>query len=607
MPLKGLTDFQNPVRSEEQGLTIFQSFEDASRFALLPQALEVAERDDGGPDFLLELVRAQNPLLSPKPYGVLDFRLRPTYRMNEALTLLREQNPEAMLEETNFAYGFIRLSASGEVGDAPKELFEPVRLAWNELGVARFILRLPLTGALLLKGALLGEMLPVRAIAEMVVTGVSPRLPINVRFDPERLLGELASLAKFDRQVVWSDLVQFFRRDADTLPLETAGERDNTALDEFAETMADHICSRFARFVPSPKDDALPRFVLQSPGEIGSGRFEWDLSEPISVTRPFVFTFNPLEVARALIHNTDSNRIIRETIVPPIKVGTLPVSISTKLPTQRLGVLSLGVTIKAAPNPPARPQAIIKTVELIPPDDSATVLLQLSPTELPEYTFKTFVILEDEMKRYEGEETLHSGDYLDLQLKDFPLRFVLVEASSDLLDLADIQGVCRNRENDSLFDQLFNLNLNQRSVVIALPKEMSGATLDIEARSKDGNRTLHLGPYPAEPLRLGLTSLREYGPQKIEIECLFANDEKLVAIDLLPEGLQETLTEIKTLHFTPQNPKREWTWFARSPFYPGYRFRLHVREGDEPVAWSEPRSPFERLVINSKILEGSVV
>src|SRR5215210_1871533 len=164
MPARDETDFQQPIR--DQGLTIFRSFEDIDRYTLLPEALEVAERSDKRPDFLLELVRGQKPQLPPPPYGVLDIRLRPTYRMEKALSVLRNQKPGALLQETSFVSGFLRLSPSGEVGEAPKELFQPVPLTWNGLGTARFVLRLPLPAALLLKGALLGEILPLRAIAE---------------------------------------------------------------------------------------------------------------------------------------------------------------------------------------------------------------------------------------------------------------------------------------------------------------------------------------------------------------------------------------------------------------------------------------------------------
>jgi hypothetical protein len=601
MPLPGDIDFQQSLTV--QGLTIFRSFEQEDRFRLLPQALEIAVREASRPDFVLELVRPQNPLSPPQPYGVLDMRVQPQYRIQEALELLRQKTPSASADEAVFESGFMRLAPAGDLENAPQELFQPVALAWNGLGVARFVLRLPLSSALLLKDALLGEILPLRAIAEMTLSGVSPRLPVNVRFDPARLIGAVLALGNSERKIVWQGLVQFFRRDIETLPLQLATQDQNLAMDEFAESMADHVCHRWGKFVPASGDDQNPYCVFPAPAEVGSGSFEWDLSEPITVLRPLVLSFDPLDLARQLIRDVGPDVVIRQTIIPPINVGTVPVMISANLPAHRMGVLSLGVTINAAPHPPARPQAIIKTVELVEPEDSARVLLRLSPTESPDYVFTTFAILDGQEQRYEGQPTQHSGDRLDLQPGDFPLSFVQIDATSELIELADVRLVCRQTRNGSSFEQSFTLNRDQALVVIALPKDTNTSELEIEAHSKDGQQMLRLGPLPAETLRLGLMSFREYGSHKVEIECVFTGDIRLVAIDLLPEGRAETTGEITTLHFTPAQNKKDWIWLAKSPFYAGYKYRLHSGTDGILGTWSETQSPFERLVINAGLMQ----
>ena len=601
MPLPGAIDFQRSLT--EQGLTIFRSFEEEDRYRLLPQVLEIALREDKRPDFVLELVRPQNPLSPPQPYGVLDMRVQPQYRIQEALEVLRQEKPNASVDEAIFESGFMRLAPAGDLENAPQELFQPVALAWNGLGVARFVLRLPLSSALLLKGALLGEILPLRAIAEMMLSGVSPRLPVNVRFDPARLIGAVLALGNSERKIVWQDLVQFFRRDIETLPLQLATQDQNLAVDEFAESMADHVCHRWGKFVPASGDDQKLYCLIPAPAEVGSGSFECDLSEPITVLRPVVLSFDPFDLARQLVRDVGPDVVIRQTIIPPINVGTVPVMISANLPAHRSGVLSLGVTINAAPHAPARPQAIIETVELVEPEDSARLLLRLSPTESPDYVFTTFAILDGQEQPYEGQPTQHSGDRLDLQPGDFPLSFVQIEATSELIELADVRVVCRQTPNGSSFEQSFTLNRDQASVVIALPKDTSTSVLEIEAHSKDGQRMLRLGPLPAETLRIGLMSFRQYGSHKVEIECVFIGDVKLVAIDLLPEGYAETAREITTLHFTPAQNKRDWIWLAKSPFYAGYKYRLHGGADGALGAWSETQSPFERLVIEAGLLQ----
>src|ERR1044072_8688839 len=193
MPVTGDIDFQRPL--VDQGMTIFRSFETEGHYRLLPQDLAIATDQNKRPAFLLELVRGQSPLLPPKPYGVIDFRVQPQYRIDDALVMLRKQQPKAMLEETAFTSGFLRLTAISDVVNAAPELFKPVPLVWNGLDVARFVLRLPLDPALLLKNALLSEVLPLTAIAEMFISGVSPRLPLAVRLAAARLMKQVAVLA----------------------------------------------------------------------------------------------------------------------------------------------------------------------------------------------------------------------------------------------------------------------------------------------------------------------------------------------------------------------------------------------------------------------------
>ena len=279
MPAPGTIDFQQPLK--QRGLTIFRSFEQEDRFWLLADTLELAMREGNQPDFVLELVRPQNPLLPPEPYGLLDMRVQAQYRSQEALEVLQQEHPNASVDAAFFESGSMRLAPVGDLNDAPKDLFQPVNLGWNGLGVARFVLRLPLSSTLLLKNALLGEILPLRAVAEMTVTGVSPRLPLKVRFDPARLVGAVAALGNTERQVGWHDIVQFFGQDPETLPLQLISQNPNVSMDEFGESMADHLCHRWGNFVAANEDDDKLYFAFPAPAEVGSGSFDWDLSEPV--------------------------------------------------------------------------------------------------------------------------------------------------------------------------------------------------------------------------------------------------------------------------------------------------------------------------------------
>ena len=255
MSLQGLPDFHQPI--QVGGLQIFYPYEGGRDHILVPDQLEVTERNDGRPDFLLELVRGQNPLLSPAPYGVLDFRVRPRYPMEETLKLLRDRHPMAMLAPAVFSSGFLRLRPVAD--DVPADLRIPVPLAWNGLGITRCILKLSPPAITLLKRLLLeAEVLALHAAAEVEMIGVSPRLPIRIRFNPAELLETLSALGNEKRQIAREDLVNFFRTAPTSLPLEVHGKIEGLELDGFAEAVADRVRVRFGAFVPAPETDVKP-------------------------------------------------------------------------------------------------------------------------------------------------------------------------------------------------------------------------------------------------------------------------------------------------------------------------------------------------------------
>lgn len=602
MAWQGMPDFEQPISSGD--LQILYPYQGSGSHVLLPDNLEIGQLNDGRPDFLLQLVRPQNPLFPPEPYGLLSFHLEPHYRMDEGLTLLRDQLPGATLQGGIFASGFLRFLPVADT--LPAELEQPVALSWNGLGNARFMLKLTLDHALLLKGALQSDALTFLSIAEMELAGISPRLPLHVHFDPAKLLNALLLLGNDLRQVARDDIVDYFRKTPQGLPFEIVGDMSHVVLDDFAQVMTDHVRARFGSFIPAPTDDGRPYLVLASPSDIGSGSFDWDLSEPLLTMRPLVLTLHPLEAIRAVAKEHGIDTLVQEVVVPPIMTGFLPVTITANIPSNRVGVSSLGVTLHAPPHPPQRPQAIIQSVGFRPPDDTASLLLQFSPIEKQEYLYATFVTLikTNSVEQLNSAEVPHTGNLLNLGPDDFPVDFVALEAASSLVALAVINGTCHWLENGVEAAQSFTLTDNQPAIAIALPKGTEGATLTIQASAKDGSKTLSRDPVPARNLRLGLYSFPEYGPHKITVTCIFHDTTPLYSIDLLPEGRSETPDTITVLHFTPDQPVKEWSWFALSPFQAGYCYRQHTSSTGLPALWSAVLSPFENLIIQAQAEQG---
>jgi hypothetical protein len=603
--LQGLPDFQQPIGGE--GFQIFYPYEQTGNFLLVPDQLVVAEREDGSQDFLLELVRGRDPLLPPPPYGLLDFRLRAGYRSDEALVALRNQHASATVQPIVFSSGFLRIRLVGDNNGTARDLSVPVPLAWNGLGIARSILRLSQSSASLLKKSLVeAELLALHTSAELEIVGVSPRHPIRIRFDPVQLLGSLSSLGDDKRQVPWAKVLDFFRRDPSSLPLSVMGDTDRLGPDEFAEAVADRVRMRFGTFIPAPEERAQPYMVLTAPEEFGSGSFEWDLAEAVPVGRVIVLDLDPFDAARQLVRVRGLEAVFHETVVPPLTLGAVSVSISANLPVECLGLIALGVTIRVPPRPPHRVEAVVTSAELNPPVDRATIRLRLSPVEKLEYTFSTFAVVKDStgIEQLSGAETPHSGDRLDLGVDDFPLDFVPIIAQPELLAVASIQGTCRWPEREGEVVVPFELSSERPAISIVLAKGTTGAMLEVAAQALDGSKTLKLGPLPAKPLHIGLHSFPGYGPHKIEIECTFREEAgTLFAIDLLPEGRPDTLDEITTLAFTPAQPTREWSWLAQSPFWAGYQYRRHSGVGEIPEPWSEAQSPFDTLTVSAEHLE----
>ncbi|RIE03502.1 hypothetical protein D3H35_12705 [Cohnella faecalis] len=258
--------------------------------------------------------------------------------------------------------------------------------------------------------------------------------------------------------------------------------------------------------------------------------------------------------------------------------------------------------MRAAPHPPSRPQAVTASTELSSRSGAAFVRLKLSPLEPLAYTCSTFIVTEDSrgIRQWDGLELARTEERLRLKPDDFPIRFVPIAVSPELLELATIRGRCEWLEaNHSSASSAFVLDRDRPELAIAIPAAASNASFDFDVLSVEGDRSLHLGPFSAEPLLLGLHLFPEYGPQQISIELAEAASPSLVAIDLLPENREEMAEAVTVLALTRNQSKKSWSYLASSPFYPGFRYRKHAGADGSPEPWSEIQSPFERLVLDA--------
>ncbi|MEF3302051.1 hypothetical protein [Paenibacillus sp. GYB003] len=603
-------DFQQTIPYSES--RIYYPFEGRGPFVVTPDGLDLASGPDGLPDMRLQLYRGQNPMLPPSPYGILQLRLNPSFPIGPASVLLRERHRGAELVPAIFAGGCLRLQAPDGV-QLPPEASLPIPLAWNGLTNARLSLRVTAEGALLLKRLLEDETLPLRAQVELEMTGIAPRLPYRVRIDPARFYAAMKAGLDADGRMARDELVRRFGGDLSKLGLAVEGRgRDASAgagADdvrdplELAETLTDWVRARFGAFAAAPIADgrgymALPG--LADGGDGVSGRMEWDLSRPLETWRPLVLSFRPFDAAREGIRTAGIDTIAPPPIVvPALSTGMHQIDVTANIPGVRPGVAAIGVTLRAPPRPPSRPQAIAASAELVPPSDTAAVRLKLSPAEPLEYTYATFAILAStrEVRQLGGQEIAAVGERLYLTPADFPVRFVPQAADKRLLELATVHGRCTWNEDGRTDSLTFELDEARTEAAIAVPVNASEATVEYEFRARKGDRVLKRGPLPLEPQLLGVHMFPEYGTHEIVLELDGTNAGPLVAVDLLPEDRPETAESIAVVALTPDQPRKTFAYFASSPFHAGYRYRRHADSGGIAGPWSAVRSPFERLLV----------
>ncbi|WP_147355814.1 hypothetical protein [Cohnella faecalis] len=219
---------------------------------------------------------------------------------------------------------------------------------------------------------------------------------------------------------------------------------------------------------------------------------EWDLSQPMTTWRTIVVSLEPFDTARQAVSSAGLETIVPPpVIVPPLTTGFHQVDISANIPEPGPGVLAVGVTCEP-PHPPSRPQAVTASTELSSRSGAAFVRLKLSPLEPLAYTCSTFIVTEDSrgIRQWDGLELARTEERLRLKPDDFPIRFVPIAVSPELLELATIRGRCEWLEaNHSSASSAFVLDRDRPELAIAIPAAASNASFDFDVLSVEGDRS----------------------------------------------------------------------------------------------------------------------
>jgi hypothetical protein len=561
-------------------------------YVVEPSGCEVLASGNGDLLWELDLARA---LVERESRATVSCTVGAQYAEEEALRLLRETDPGAAVTPCILTDWVFRVTPTPALSTA-WDVTTPVPMTSAGLGTGRLILPLSLESGLLLE-RLLRDGGSLSGTAEATLSGVSPRVPAVVRFDPAVLVDQLLTAADTSGALPYELLVAAFRRDPADLPLDLSGTVDGSTLDAFAHTMADRIVDRSGCWLPAqdPVDAPVVRLTPSDPGMV-----MWSLSQPVLVQRRILLQVDLLGAARrqAAERGLDS-LVTRRDLASLPSMGSSAVTVLCTLPASRSGAEVLGVGLEFPPYLPARPQPRWATA-VLEHEDLVQVQVRLAPDEPLRYLATPFAVVADEAgtRRLEGATTEVTGPVLRLGPDEFPVELAACAFSPALAKLAVVSGVCSYEREGQVRERRFALDSGQLETAVVVPRDRAWLRIDVVATARDGSGELTLGPFEAAPVRLDLGSFPTYGPQQVTVRCVFDDASLSRAVTLLPAGAADAPENATTVVLTPQEPVRTHRWFAPSPFADGIRYRPYGDGG----AWSRHRPADGELVLFSSEL-----
>jgi hypothetical protein len=590
--LIGYADLDRPIAFDSG--RIYYPF-GGGPYQLEPYRCAVTASRAGPVEFQLDLIRAFS---DRDAHAVLSCTIGADYAVEAALARVRQTDPMAALSPCVLTDWWFRLFGSPALR-VPPELDQPVLLASNGLGTARLLTPLSLESGLMLE-AMLQEGASVPAVAEARMSGISPRLPVVVRFETSVLLPELLALADAARVLPRRLMVDYFSRDAATLPLDVSGTVDAGSVSRFAEAMTDRIIGGFGRYVPPATSVREPVARLDPPATNHS--IIWSLSQPFLAARRIALPVDLLSAAQAQATRLGIDSVVhRRTLAAVPSFGESRVTVLCNLPAPRSGVEALGVTLTFPPHPPERPQEKQATVLFEAADDIGTADVRLSPGEPLRYRYSPFAVMSDDggIRQLDARDEEYGGSPLRLVPDDFPIEFAVIEITPALGELAVVGGLCSWAQDGRIHSRAFTLDSGQLSLNIAVPRDRASLSIECVASARDGQGELRAGPFEAPQVRLDLSSFAQYGPQHVDVQCVFDDAATMRAVSFLPLGSDDVPDNVTTMSFTPAEPLRTFGWFAASPFKAGFRYRAYDGQGGE---WTAVPDPTATLVLTSSRL-----
>jgi hypothetical protein len=505
----------------------------------------------------LSMTRVADDPSAAGAFAMLDLEVACDYPLDEALAAARDADPAAMVAALPIGLGYARLAPAGSVVALPQAATLPIPMGWSQGDGARWSVRLDVDAGEVIKGALRGGSLLFGVRIEFLMQGVAARVPAQVSFVPAALMAQLAAAA--GAPLTWESMVDRLSEASLTPALQTAAARVDVA-----QAVADRLLATYGAFVPAAGLLDFATFTV--PSGPPTERLDWDLSQPAPGSRGCVLR---LDTVKGLA-DLDPASLVREVTIPALDLGFRDVALAANLPSPRVGAPAIGVRVSVPPAPPNRPSGIDLTVPFDPPEDAGRATLRLSPGEPLAYQLTPFAVVAAGGLMHAFEAPGRAGDapFVQLQAADFQLAFCHITASDRLLAEASLDGILTYAFGGRTGSISVKLTPAAPGVSVALPAAATGAVLSFKATTPAG-AVFPLPDMAPGRIRLDLTSLPGYGPQRIAVSCAFSGDEPPLTLEFEPQdGVGAA-----SLALAPSAPEASWGYFAQSPFRAGYRFR----------------------------------
>ncbi len=576
---RGFPDFGRPLAGLS-GTAYFAY--GGTQIVVLPGAINFQQEPGLSSGVTLDIFRPYFASSDTDGYAVLEISVKSQFDSNAVIDKAREIDVNATVTKAESAQWSLQLNADAIDQLLPQPISRSLP-AVTGINATRALVHLDVESALLLESLIVTHPESLGVQARGAVVGVSPRQDASICFHVNEFVNTYLLMGRDEYRISYRSLLQQMEHSLEQLPVSiSVGSHYSANL--LAAAIIDRLVSNYGAWsvvedttdYSSPFDELIIRKVAI---DENSSHVNWSLATPISALRPIGLNLeNGASIAQwADLYGWDTI-IRRHTSTNILSSGQLPMSVYSTMPAERIGLVGYGADLIFPPAPPYRPQSVQKTVLLDGPTDREDFFISLAVGEPLNYVYTPFAVVSDSLgvRTLRGSPRESTDALLRLPLAELPVKLVSVESSQDILELAQVHGHCHYQYESVEYAQSFDLDSGSDTLTIAIPEAAIVTSLFCTVISRNSDATLELQSVTTESLYIDRSSFAEYGSHQIDIFCYVPADESIVAIEVMPMHMAETAENIQVLPFSDSKTRQTYSWFATSPFSPGFKYRLYT-------------------------------